>query len=350
MRQTTVDIDVTSAAGLGQPLRTRVTVTLPEPDAIASPPVACFAFPGGGYSRGYFHLDVPDEHASTTRGGQAAWHAQRGWIFVACDHLCVGDSSMPTDPSEVSFEVAAAVNAATVEGVTSLLARGDLDADVPPIEGLVRIGIGQSMGGCLLIVQQGQHATFDGIGVLGYSAIHTVLAMPPGTPTIVMPYLPRGARVPFDESQSSAQEVIGAHLTDDEPTAADLPFSAWGFHMDDEPPDLVLADMVDFPLRRRSTPFPSWASATIPPCAVTMLSPGVVAPEAATISAPVLIAVGERDVVPDPKAEPKAYQRSSDLTVIVWPSMAHMHNFASTRAGFWHRIHEWGQGIAHQRT
>ena len=58
-------VDVTEAAGLGQPLSTRVTVVLPEPDALADPPVVCFGFPGGGYSRGYFTFDMP----GTTGGG-----------------------------------------------------------------------------------------------------------------------------------------------------------------------------------------------------------------------------------------------------------------------------------------
>ncbi len=349
MRQVTLDIDVSDAAGSGEPLHTRVTVTLPEPDAVSSPPIACFGFPGGGYSRGYFHLDVPDAQQADTAGGQAAWHARRGWVFVACDHLCVGESSMPVELDDVSFEVMAAVNAATVERVTALLASGELDPGFPPLDGIVRIGIGQSMGGCLLIVQQGQHATFDGVGVLGYSAIHTVLALPPGTPPIAMPYLPRGTRFSLDVTLARAQENTGAELPAGAATAADLPFTTWGFHMDDEPQDIVIADMVDFPMRRRTSPWPSWASATLPPCSISMLSPGVVAPEAAMITAPVLVVAGERDVVPDPKAEPKAYQRSSDVTVVVWPNMAHMHNFASTRAGFWNRIHVWAEGIARQR-
>jgi alpha-beta hydrolase superfamily lysophospholipase len=319
VHQVTVDVDVTEAAGLGEALRTRATVTLPDPEHLVSPPVACFGFPGGGYGRSYFHLDVPDASAPGTRGGQAAWHAERGWVFVACDHLCVGESSMPSDPSAVSFEVMAAVNAATVDHVTALLTGGELAPGFPPLDGLTRIGIGQSMGGCLLIVQQGQLATFDAIAVLGYSAVHTVLAMPPGTPPIPMPYAPRGTKVSLDDAQARAQEVTGGDQGAAEaPTAADLPFTTWGFHMDDEPP----------------------------PCSISMLSPGVVAPEAAMITTPVLVAVGERDVVPDPKADPKAYQRSSDVTVVVWPNMAHMHNFAATREGFWNRLHVWGDGVA----
>lgn len=79
----------------------------------------------------------------------------------------------------------------------------------------------------------------------------------------------------MEATGARAQVVTGAELPASAPTAADLPFSTRGFHMDDEPQDVVL----------------------------------------------------------DPKAEPKAYHRSGDVTVLVWPNMAHMHNFASTRVG-----------------
>jgi pimeloyl-ACP methyl ester carboxylesterase len=77
-----------------------------------------------------------------------------------------------------------------------------------------------------------------------------------------------------------------------------------------------------------------------------MLAPGVVAVEAAAITCPVLVAAGERDVVPAPRAEPAAYKSSGDITVHVSATMAHMHNFASTREGFWQRIHRWGASVA----
>ena len=80
-----------------------------------------------------------------------------------------------------------------------------------------------------------------------------------------------------------------------------------------------------------------------------MVAPGAVAQEAAAITVPVLIASGERDVTPDPHAEPKAYRSSADISVYVCPRMAHMHNFAHTRALFWERIHTWGAGVAAMR-
>src|SRR5262245_58559653 len=102
--------DVTEAAGLGETLTTSATVTLPDPAALGERPVVCFGFPGGGYSRRYFTFDMP----GSTIGGEAGWHAARGWIFVSCDHLFVGDSDAPAEPEKLTFEVVAAANNATV--------------------------------------------------------------------------------------------------------------------------------------------------------------------------------------------------------------------------------------------
>ncbi|MDQ1430668.1 MAG: hypothetical protein QOF40_1270, partial [Actinomycetota bacterium] len=57
--ETDLTIDVTEAAGLSESLRTRATVVLPDPGTLSDPPVVCFGFPGGGYSRGYFTFDMP---------------------------------------------------------------------------------------------------------------------------------------------------------------------------------------------------------------------------------------------------------------------------------------------------
>jgi pimeloyl-ACP methyl ester carboxylesterase len=335
--ETDLTIDVTEAAGLGEPLRTRATVVLPDPGTLSDPPVVCFGFPGGGYSRGYFTFDMP----GASGGGQAGWHAQRGWIFVACDHLFVGESDAPSDPATLTFERVAAVNHATVTDVIRRLEAGEVADGFPPVTEAVTLGIGQSMGGCFTIVQQGQHGTFDGVGILGYSAIQTVLWMPPGGPDMGAVFVPRGSQAVVVGAGEVAEQPPEFALDD-----SGLPGAAPGFHYDDVPRDIVEADMVGFPVR---TGTPPWGSATAPPCAMSMLSPGVVAPEAAVISVPVFVGTGERDVVPDPHAEPRAYPRSPDVTVSICPRMSHMHNFASTRERFWKRIHSWGTSVAADR-
>ncbi|HEY2428236.1 MAG TPA: hypothetical protein VGI06_04860, partial [Acidimicrobiales bacterium] len=163
----------------------------------------------------------------------------------------------------------------------------------------------------------------DALAVLGFSAIHTQLPTPTG---------PRGVAL--------AERGVDADL--DASTAAFADIFRWAFHWEDVEPALLEADMAaGYPLRGEG--HPAWGSRTVPPAAVSMLSPGVVAAEAKAIDVPVLVACGERDVVPDPRLEATAYQGSRDVSVLVVPTMAHMHNFASSREYLWRRVQLWAE-------
>ena len=83
---------------------------------------------------------------------------------------------------------------------------------------------------------------------------------------------------------------------------------------------------------------------------MAMTSPGYVAAEAAVIDVPVLMAMGERDVVPIPMDEPRAFKKARDVSVFVVPRMAHMHNFASTREMLWARLAAWAPMVAEAQT
>jgi pimeloyl-ACP methyl ester carboxylesterase len=306
------------------------------------PPVVCFGYPGGGYSRGYYTFDMP----GASGGGEAGWHADRGWIFVACDHLGVGSSSLP-DPSTLTYTPVAAANHHTAVTVLERLAAGTLAGGFPAVERPVVVGIGQSMGGCLAVVQQARHDTFDGIGVLGYSAIHTYPVTGPGLPDLPFPYMPRdgdpAAPVIVNPAMLALRNAQPLELGSSE----DPNPMAWCFHYDDVPPDIVRADLTEFPTRRGN--IPPWASATVPGLAAWVLTPGAIAAEAASILKPVLVAAGERDVVPDPWLEPKAYKACPDVSLFVCPRMGHMHNFAGTREVFWRRIESFAAWVSASR-
>jgi pimeloyl-ACP methyl ester carboxylesterase len=123
----------------------------------------------------------------------------------------------------------------------------------------------------------------------------------------------------------------------------DLPM-AWGFHFDDVDRDVVRRDMEDYPARHGD--LPPWGSATLPGTAVLWcLAPGSTLAEAAAIRAPVLVALGERDVLIDPLGEPRAYESAASVDLFVCPRMAHMHNFAGTRQLFWRRIETWASWV-----
>lgn len=340
VRSIDLEIDVSEAAGLGEPARIALTVTVPterEPVGSGSvSPVVCFAKPGAGYSRGYYTTDLPGPGPG--KGAQADWHARRGWIFVSVDHLGVGGSSLH-GPDALGFGPVAAASEAAEAAVVEALAAGTLVEGLAKIENPVKIGIGQSMGGCLAVVQQGRFHSYDGVGVLGYGVLGTRPPTAPGTPDLVLPWMPRNAAA--DEAVvTNAPALTAAATAAATESGADVDALAWGFHFDDMDPAVVARDMEDYPARKGE--LPAWGSATIPsPLVLWCVTPGAVLAEAAAITAPVLVASGERDVLVDPRGEVRAYASSPSVDLFVCPKMAHMHNFAGTREVLWARLETW---------
>jgi len=322
-------IDVTAAVGGPATQYLAATAFIPAFETLPEHPAVIFGVPGGGYSRGYFDMQFPGH----TDYSQARFHRANGFIFVSCDHIGVGDSSLPDAPS-IDFAMLAGAYALAVDEIGRRFCAGTISTALPPLPStLRRIGIGQSMGGIVTVLTQGLHATFDGIGVLGASAIHTQLPQP----TEEMRERSVRAHVQSRDTPVDVESVARSSRS-----IADF---LYPFHWEDVPQDIVQADVGGgYPLRRG--PVPPFGSATIPPCAVTMMSPGCIAAEAARVEVPVFIGVGERDVCPNPRAEPSAYGRARDITTYIAPSMAHMHNFASTRVTFWQRIEQWAGVVA----
>jgi pimeloyl-ACP methyl ester carboxylesterase len=151
---------------------------------------------------------------------------------------------------------------------------------------------------------QDAYRTFDGVAVLGSSLIGTTIPARPGVPS-----------------------------TD----------WGWAFHWQEDPgpPELaaLIAADVAAGLPTRHTA-PEWASLTYPGFIPASVLPGAVAGEAARIDVPVLLATGERDVCHPPAEEVAALKAATDISVLVVPRMAHMHNFAATRALLWDRLDE----------
>ena len=326
MRTYHLRIDVTGATDLPGELQTAVSVHLP--DSVDGRVPVLFGYPGGGFGRRYYDVRALPGYS------QAEYHTDRGFAFVACDHLYVGDSDQP-DIFSLTYENLAAANHATAEAVLTGLRAGSLLGEVSAIEIGSVVGMGQSMGGCLLTVQQANHRTFDGVALLGWSGISTNFPAPDGgRQTYAMP--PRGT-----DLRPIADQVLGVVAPDD----AHYRFC---FHWPDEEPALLETDLASYRpytgvVRGDSTT--PWGSATVPACAITMMTEGAVSAEAAAIDVPVLVACGERDVVPDPWAEPGAYRGTNQVSLAVVPRMAHMHNFARTRTELWDQIAHFAQSV-----
>ena len=329
-----LSIDVTEAAGLGEAAHIAATVHLPAPDKLGSPAVVCFAKPGGGFSRHYFTADLP----GPARGSQAEWHAQRGCIFVSIDHLGVGESSVHQPISRLDFATVVAASHSAEAQIMEQLRAGTLDADFAAMEDCVRIGIGQSMGGGLTVCQQGRYHDYDGIAVLGFSPIYGHTPTLAGQDPIVVAWrLPgqnAGPPVTLNARAFAAafRKCHGEEPSDDEVLANRSPeANRWLYFYDDVPEHLVA---------HGSKPSP-WVSPTVPGLIKYILTPGLLAPEAAAVDVPVLVGVGERDVVADLKGEPRAYLAAKSVDLFECPRMGHMHNFAGTRSLLWKKIDLW---------
>jgi pimeloyl-ACP methyl ester carboxylesterase len=322
-RRIELKIDVSGSLPLPGPHEIAATVWLPDPAKLGDKPLVMFASPGGGYSRGYFDLHF-DGHSGYS---QAEYHAARGIIYVAYDHLGVGNSSTKQKDA-YTIEMLADANHAMTREILDQLAKGTLQSGFPAVKNPFSIGTGQSMGAGVTIIMQGRNRSFDAVGILGISAIHTQL--PQRT---------------FDEARQAIEPyqftraTPPGELTAIPKTAVRVPDFVYPFHWEDEPRDILDADMKGGYPMRKSAPY--FGSSTIPICAVAMNSPGFHTLEASMIKVPVFIGVGERDVCPNPWAEPSAYWRSKDVSLYVVPRMAHMHNFASTRELLWHRLDRW---------
>ena len=323
----TVDlrVPVPSPDGSSQGWEIAATVYLPADDVLASRPGTLVLMPGGGYNRRYFDLPVPGY-------SQAEYHARNGTVVIALDHLGAGDST--TLPLEVTIlPTVAAAGHAAVCAIVDQLRTGTLAADVPPVDPACVVGAGQSLGGHALIGMQAYHRTFDGMAMLGSSLVGTTLPARPGTPEI----------------------AIGEGTTPEETAQVVLANTdwTWAFHWQDTPAPveltaLIAADIADgLPVRRTAPP---WGSLTYPGFGATAMLPGAVAGEAAAIDVPVLLAMGERDVCHPPAEEVAALKAATDISVLVVPQMAHMHNFATTRAQIWDRLEELIAHVAHTTT
>lgn len=275
---------------------------------LGAKPVVMTLLSGGSYDKRYFHCEIPG-HA----GYSAAEHlAALGNIVLVPDHLGVGDSSKAVDQKQASRQIVALAGHAAMKQCYQRLRLGSLHLALPAIADFVKVGVGHSMGGMLLITQQAEHATYDAVMILGYALLGAHLTI---NGKVIRADASRGNESPDDYMQGSRE------------------FLRETFHWHDVPPDIVAFD------DSLAVPTPSRIG-------MEALQSSRVALDAARIEAPVFLCMGERDVSPDAWTEPAFYRRSRDISLRVLPQSGHCHNFATTRRQLWDRMHRWAGPVA----
>jgi pimeloyl-ACP methyl ester carboxylesterase len=277
-------------------------------DALTAEPTVLVCLPGGGMSRRYYDLDAAGYSF-------AEWCADRGYVLVLVDHPGVGDSDTPQDGWSLVPTTLAAIEAALVQRVLSMLRAGEVEG-LPPLRAARVVGVGHSMGAGLLICQQAEHSTFDAIAVLGWSGA--------GLPE----YLSADELALADREASAEELVAYARGRGDDP----LPVLARGSS------DLLvksdMAEDVHAALVAARSPLLFVAGHA-------SMIPGVSRRASTQIEAPVFIGVGEFDIARDPHGIPAEFSRSGDITLFVLPSAGHNHNVEPGRELLWARLDGW---------
>ena len=289
---------VSEAAGLDGPAH--IAGTLFIPDTPRSPPTIALLVPGGGFTRRYYDLQLVG-HDGYSAALQLAEH---GIVAVAIDSLGTGASTVPADGREVTLDRSAAALGEVARQLRRQARGGTLHPAIPGGDAFI-VGIGHSLGGCTMTLQQGSDAACDAVAILGFSCQYIQTAIDPNTGERLRPRIPHG----------------NGYNKSDPVTHRDR------FYTGSVPLAVIEAEEA--------------GRVAMPDGVAEVLIPGRSAPAAARITVPVLLGFGEFDVSPDPRKEPGYYVASRDITVLLLPDAAHCHNSASGRVGFWRRIGDW---------
>jgi pimeloyl-ACP methyl ester carboxylesterase len=306
-----IEFDVSAVAPAGATVEVG-DLFLPEGGARAASVDLVVCVPGGGMTRRWF--DLP-EHLPGRWSLARHLAEDHGLAVLTLDHLGTGESPPPDDPYTLIPRVVAAVHAHVVSDAVARLRAGDLVSGVGPVAVGRVVGCGHSMGAMITVQQQARHGSYDAIALLGFG----------------------GAGLP-------------EHLNDDER----------GYAGDHDELELALPTLVEarfggplVPSRREVRERPPGAPLTpgdlLGPATgalltlggLTSMIPGTSDREMAVIDVPVLVAVGENDIVREVERLPHLFSATPELTEFVLPGSGHNHVIAAERMLLFDELGRW---------
>ncbi|MFI4981113.1 MAG: alpha/beta hydrolase [Nevskiales bacterium] len=312
-----------SLPGIGA-LRVAVEVRAPDRASLGVVPVALVCLPGGGMNRRFFDLMPGGDAADDTSFSFARQMVQRGFIVVCMDHLGVGESDRPEDGYLLTPEVLVNANQHALEQVLAGLRAGTLLAGLPPLPGLLSIGVGHSMGAMLTLLQQAAHHPHVGLALLGFS-------------TRGMPeYL-----IPEAKALSADTQAVRAELVRLAKATFVVPYPE--VKPSPQSNSLFAGAAAE---ARGVEAIKAARDKMLPVTAFMSMLPGNVAPEAAQIEVPLFLALGERDIAGAPHKVPAAFTNSRDLSLHILPETGHSHFLFPARAGLFKRLGVWARQVA----
>jgi len=296
-------------------LRIAVQIVLPAADRLAARPAVLFCLPGGGMSKRYFDLGGDGDR----RFSFAQAMAEHGCITVAIDPPGIGESMRIDDGYRIDPELLATAYEAAVRSTTDAL-RGGL-AGRAPIAELVSIGIGHSMGAMTVVTAQARTGLHEAMIVMGSG--------PYGLPEHLPPNLGDLAGDPVRARTNIAARMRESGI----PPIMDLPPSEASRAM------IGRGD----PAAREALRAARAPLLTVP--GFFVMIPGSWAPEAASITTPLMLVFGDADICKDPRAVPAWFPAANDISLVVLPETGHNHFVHASIGALTRRIAGWIQSL-----
>ena len=325
----TYEIELDVSAAVPQADRCVVGCSIFLPPAPGPGPTVVVALPGGSYNRRYWDMAPPGREVLS----QARYFAQRGVGFCAVDYIGAAQESRPADGDVMTMDVAADAAHLAFQQLRDKFLSGAFGR--APLDEPTFVGMGQSMGGSMTIVQQGGHHDYAAIAPLGTSDSASKLLSFSGDALARWPELSTQER--REVARSWLESVLGELPMYHETSRALFSDAFFG---PDPDPELVAYDEATL-----QTMIPRSLS-------IDTATPAFLDPYIAAIECPVFLGFGDIEAkAREAHAQPARYQASTDITLCVFPQMAHMHNHAPTRQLLWDRLLLWLETVtAESRT
>jgi pimeloyl-ACP methyl ester carboxylesterase len=280
-----------------------VIVEVHLPEVLSQDARLFFCIPGGGMTRRYFDLDGGDgTHFSFMRAMVGAGHA-----VALVDPVGVGESTKPNDAFALNSAVVAELNHRALAALRKEVVGGVSLGSMPIV------GAGHSAGALLTILQQANFSDFDAIVLVGFGS--------DGLPNILPPdYVKAAEEADFDRVQivEMARKMFGAD----------------GYMLQKERP----------PETPSARALAEASGSLVTPVGVHAMTPGNVRKEMMTISCPVFLALGGRDMTGPAHLLGADYERCMDFTRYIIEGAGHHLFVAPEASALFDRIAHWARG------
>jgi pimeloyl-ACP methyl ester carboxylesterase len=210
-------------------------------------------------------------------------------------------------------EIASACHSA-VRQALSRLRDGTLISGLVSQSQVLCVGVGHSMGGMLVTVEQADHRTFDALAILGFSTFQ----LDPATLTAAAQGMTGGSTEGFTD--------LPNYFDTSREALRDL------FYYSDVPEAVIAADSAyAVPLIREPVMF--------------SLYPTRIAEKTRSLNVPLFLGFGEVDLSTNVRGEVASYVGATDVTLHLLSRSGHCANFSSTRKQLWDRLSSWASAL-----